>query len=341
MFNRMTMLKTLIPLCAMTLMAQAPAPPAPHGMPPAQAAPAPHGMLPAQTAPAPEPGPGDPIAHLGAKTITYGDFTAFLKVMYGPRAEMIAKNPTTRGQAMKQYLEVQVLAAKGRKENLDKTPQFQATLAAVRQQVYARVLLDEERPGSAGMKIKEKAENPSEAELKAYFDANSERYATAEKFTARHILVSLKGAPGAGDKGRTEDEAKARIATIQAELKAGKTFEEAAKEYSDDPGSKANGGLYQDIPFGRFAKEFEEAVRTQEIGKVGEPVKTSFGYHLILVEARSPRQPGDFEKLKDTLRKQLAPERKEKFTKEFLDQAKKDVGFREAAGAASPAPKVP
>ena len=327
MFNRMTMLKTLIPLCAMTLMAQAPAP-APHGMPPMQAA------------AAPEPKPGDPIAYLGSRAITYGEFTSFLKVMYGPRAEMVAKTPTSRNQAMKQYLEIQLLAAKGQKEHLDKTRQFQATLAAVRQQVYARVLLDEERPGGVGFKIKEQAENPTEAELKAYFDANGDRFATPEKFTARHILVSLKGAPGAGDKGHTEEEAKARLATIQAELKAGKKFEEAAKEYSDDPGSKANGGLYQDIPFGRFAKEFEAAVRTQEIGKVGEPVKTNFGYHLILVESRSPKQPGDFEKLKDTIRKQLAPERKDKLTKEFMEQIRKELGFREVAEAA-PAPMPP
>ncbi len=250
---------------------------------------------------------------------------------------MIARNPTSRGQAMKQFLEIQVLAAKARKDNLDKTKEFQATLGAVRQQVYARVLLDDERPGGDGMKIKEKAENPSDAELKAYFEANKERYAQPERFTARHILVSVKGAPGVGDKGLTDAEAKAKIATIQAELKSGMSFADAAKEYSDDPGSKANGGLYKDVPFGRFAKEFEAAVRTQEIGKVGEPVKTSFGYHLIEVESRSPKEPGDFEKVKDAIRKQIVPERRQKLTEEYMAQIKKELGYREVAQA-QPAP---
>jgi len=334
------MLKRLLPLVSMvsmTLLAQSPAP----VPPPAMA----HAM-PARPADAPEPKNADVIAYLGARKLTYGDFASWLKVMVGPRAEIIRKTPVSRGQALKQYLEIQVLAAKGQKENLQKTKQFQSTLAALREQCYARVLLDEDRPGGDGQKLKERAENPTEAEVKAYFQANGERFATPERFTARHILVSLKGAPGAGEKGYTDEEAKARVAKIQEELKAGKKLEDLTKDYSDDPGSKANGGLYKDIPFGRFAKEFEEAVRTQEIGKVGPPVKTSFGYHLILVEARSPRQEGDFEKVKDSIRKQMAPERKEKLTREYLEQAKKDVGYRDAAEdqpAAAPqaAPKAP
>jgi len=331
------MLKTLIPLFTMTLLAQSPAPgprpmmPPGHGMPPMGAA-----------ASTPEPKETDAIAYLGARKITYGDFTGWLKVMVGSRADSVRKTPTSRAQALKQYLEIQVLAAKGQKEKLQNTKQFQATLAALKQQCYARVMLDEDRAGGDGQKLKEKAENPTEAEVKAYFQANSERYATPERFTARHILVSLKGAPGVGDKGLTEDEAKARLAEIQKQLKDGKKFEDLAKEYSDDPGSKNNGGLYKDVPFGRFAKEFEEAVRTQEIGKVGEPVKTNFGYHLILVESRSPKQAGDFDKSKDSIRRQMVPERREKLTKEFMDQAKQEVGFKEVAEAKpAPAPQPP
>jgi len=327
------MLKLFVPFVSLTLLAQSPAPapkpPAPmatHAMPP-------------KPADAPEPKDSDAIGYLGTRKLTYGEFASWLKVMVGPRAEMIRKTPTSRAQAMKQYLEIKVLAAKGQKENLQNTKQFQATLAALKEQCYARVLLDEDRPGGDGQKLKEKAENPTEAEVKAYFQANSDRFSTPERFTARHILVSLKGAPGAGDKGYTDEEAKARVAKIQEELKSGKKLEDLTKEYSDDPGSKANGGLYKDIPFGRFAKEFEEAVRTQEIGKVGPPVKTSFGYHLIQVEARSPKQEGDFEKVKDSIRKQMAPERKERLTKEYMEQTKKDVGFREVAEVA-PAPQA-
>jgi parvulin-like peptidyl-prolyl isomerase len=326
----MAMLKILIPLFPLALIAQ-------------QATPPPMPPRPMPTAPNPaaeaEPKAGDVIATLGKRTIRYADFAGWLKVMAGPRAEMVLKNPASRNQAMKQYLDSQVLSAKARQQKIQDTPAYKDTLAAYSQQILVKVLMDEERKGSEGQKLKEQAENPSDAEVLAYFQANSDRYATPEKFTARHILVGLKGAQGVGDKGLTDEEAKAKIAKIQAELKAGKTFEDAAKEYSDDPGSKANGGLYKDITFGRFAKEFEAAVRTQEIGKVGEPVKTTFGYHLILVESRTPKQAAEFDKIKDTVKKQMAPERREKLTKAYLDQVKKEVGFKEGP-AADAAPKA-
>ena len=324
------MLRKFLPLLALTLVAQTPTPPSP--MPPKSFA------MPGKVAAmAPEPQEGVVIAYLGKKKITYGDFTRWLKVMAGPRAEMIRKNPANRAQVQKQYLELQVLAAKGRKEKLQTTPEFKALLAALEQQCYARVLMDEDRPGSPTQKLKAKAENPTEEEVRAYFVANNERYATPEKFTARHILVSLKAMNGG--KALTEEEAKARLDKIQEELKAGKKLEDLAKDFSDDPGSKDKGGLYTDIAYGRFAKEFEEAVRRQEIGQVGEPVKTAFGYHLIQVLDRHPKEPADFDKVKDSIRKQMIPERQEKVKQEFMDQVKKDVGYREVSGVPAQAEK--
>ena len=325
------MLKVLSPLLALTLMAQNPPP-----EPPRPAAPRVQPMPP--KADAPEPKDSDVIAYLGKTAIRYGDFSAWLGVMAGPRAESMRKQAATRNQAQKQYLDLQVLAAKGRQEKLQDTKAFKALVEALKQQAYARVLMDEDRPGGDGQKLKAEAENPSEADLLAYFNANSERYATPEKFTARHILVSLK----AGDQAVPEADALAKLAKAKAELAAGKSWDEVAKAYSDDPGSKSSGGLYKDIPFGRFAKEFEAAVRSQDLGKLGEPVKTSFGFHLIQVEARSPKVPGEFEKVKDAIRKQMVPERREKLTKAYLERIRKDVGFREVPeAAAAPAPAAP
>jgi parvulin-like peptidyl-prolyl isomerase len=331
------MFKFLIPLASMALLAQTPAPEAPR--------PEAGKVVPAPAAAA-EPQAGDVIAYLGKTPIRYGEFSSWLQAMAGSRADQMLKMPTARTQAMKQYLDLQVLAAKGEKEKLQDTKEFKTLVAALRQQAYARVLMDEDRPGSEGQKVKAKAENPSDEEVRAYFDANADRFSTPEKFTARHILVSLKGAPAAGDKGVSEEEALAKLAKAREELKAGKSWDEVAKAYSDDPGSKNNGGLYKDIPFGRFAKEFEAAARTQELGKVGEPVKTAFGYHLIQVESHTPKQPGDFDKLKDSIRKQMVPERREKAMKDYLEGVRKEMGFREvAAGSpeppAAPAPKKP
>jgi peptidyl-prolyl cis-trans isomerase D len=73
---------------------------------------------------------------------------------------------------------------------------------------------------------------------------------------------------------------------------------------------------------------------------VGQPVKTAFGYHLIEVESITPKQAGDFEKVKDSIRKQLAPERREKAMKDYLEGARKEVGFKDVPPVA-PAPVAP
>lgn len=101
---------------------------------------------------------------------------------------------------------------------------------------------------------------------------------------ASHILVALNVAPNATDaeKTKAEADAKAKIDKIAAEIKAGtKTFENAAKEYSDDTGTKDRGGDLSWISKGQMVAEFEKTVFSLEPNQVSEPVKTEYGYHII------------------------------------------------------------
>ena len=98
---------------------------------------------------------------------------------------------------------------------------------------------------------------------------------------ARHILVE------------TEDEAKA----IAAELKKGADFAELAKKKSKDPGASDGGDL------GFFTKEqmvpeFSAVAFTLEPGKISDPVKSQFGWHIIKVEEKRNRKAPDFEQVK-------------------------------------------
>jgi len=86
----------------------------------------------------------------------------------------------------------------------------------------------------------------------------------------------------------------ARIIEVQQKLGAGEDFAAVALAYSDDPGSKLQGG-----DLGWFArdqglvKEFEDAAFSLEPGKLSDPVKTQFGYHLIKVDEKDPARPLD------------------------------------------------
>ncbi len=128
--------------------------------------------------------------------------------------------------------------------------------------------------------------------LQAAYDAKFKDAKPQTEYSASHILVA--------------DEAKAK--ELLAQLDGGADFAELAKANSTDTGSGANGGDLGWFGLGMMVKPFEEAVVAATPGKVVGPVKTDFGYHLILVkETRVAAQP-----TLDDLRDELASEIEQK-----------------------------
>ncbi len=116
-----------------------------------------------------------------------------------------------------------------------------------------------------------------------------DRYTTA---TVSHILVAL--APNDKEnkptgETRTDEEALKRANEIIEKLNSGEDFGVMAKEYSDDWGSKENGGTYENADVSKWVPEFKEAALTLEINKVSEPVKTEYGYHVMKVKSRTTK----------------------------------------------------
>jgi len=117
-----------------------------------------------------------------------------------------------------------------------------------------------------------------------------------------------------------------------------------AKAESDDTGTAVNGGTLPPFTRGQMVPEFEQAVLSQPLGKVSAPVKTKFGYHIILVEDRTSKT---FEEAKPELEKQVKPglvreamDKLEKQTPVTLDDAY--FGPVIGSGTLSPAhPPVP
>lgn len=109
---------------------------------------------------------------------------------------------------------------------------------------------------------------------------------TEEQVWARHILVG------------TEEEANA----VYERLQKGEDFATVAQEVSQDTGSGANGGDLGWQPRSFYVTEFGDAAFTQEIGKIGKPVKSEFGYHIIQVIAREelPLSDSQYEQKKET-----------------------------------------
>jgi foldase protein PrsA len=138
----------------------------------------------------------------------------------------------------------------------------------------------------------------SDEQLKSAYDqaAKNHDFDTA---TVRHVLIGFEDQDG---KPRTKEAALERAKEALTKLKTAADFKEVALAYSDDPGSKENGGLYENAGVGNWVEGFKNAVLEQKIGQIGEPVETEYGYHVILVESRV--SPG-FDEVREVLNSRL------------------------------------
>ena len=297
-------------LLALTLSAQAT--PKPAAAKPAVKKPvAPAAKKPA--APAKDP----VLAKVGPAVITESDFQAVLAQMPQQQQMMVQIVQGAKEELVNRIAERKILALEAQKQGLDKTPDFARTLAQTKDDLLAREYLRAQSPAlQAQMKL-------SDADLQAYYKAHEKEFATPAKATARHILVMVKGDMTQG-KGMSDDEAKAKVAQIQAELKAGKKLEDLAKTYSDDPGSKDKGGIYEDFDPKTMDPAFAQAVETQPIGAVGEPVKSMYGYHLIEVEKRTPAAQQTFDEAKAKVQEEATKARQEQVWKDMMGKLKQD-----------------
>jgi peptidyl-prolyl cis-trans isomerase C len=171
----------------------------------------------------------------------------------------------------------ELLLQQAKKQGLDKNPEVAAQAEAARQSLFIRAYVQDY--------VKK---NPiSDAQLKSQYETIKAQLGTNE-YKARHILVA------------SEDDAKAIIAN----LKKGAKFEELAKQ-SIDPGSKDNGGDLGWASAGNFVKPFSDALTSLAKGKYTEtPVKSEFGYHVIMLEDSRPLSVPSFEEIKPRLLQQ-------------------------------------
>ena len=124
-------------------------------------------------------------------------------------------------------------------------------------------------------------------EIRDYYKNNLDRFVSNEERKSSHILVAI-------DEDTTDEQAAELIKEIQTKLET-ETFEELAKQYSDDPGSAAQGGDLGWAETGLFVPEFESALFSMNVGDTSEAVKTDFGYHLIRMDDIKPGQQQAFE----------------------------------------------
>ncbi|WP_341678918.1 peptidylprolyl isomerase [Niveibacterium sp. SC-1] len=234
------------------------------------------------------------LATVNGKAIPQERFDVFFQEQ---KARGAPDSPEVRNMIKEELVRREVIAQEAKKKGLDKSKAFQTRVEMMQQSALIGAYVDDFV----------KAHPITDADLKKAYQTEVVAKATGKKeYKARHILV---------DK---EEDAKAII----TKLKGGAKFADLAKD-SKDPGSKENGGdLGWNTPEA-YVKPFSDAMTKLDKGKyTTEPVKSDFGYHVILLEDSRDVAPPAFEQVKPQLQQQLQQQALQKHVQELSSKAK-------------------
>src|SRR6478609_12078014 len=184
-------------------------------------------------------------------------------------------DPATKKDNVLSFLiDMKIVSKAAEDKKVENTEEFKKRLAFTRNRLLMDSLLATEG----------KAATTDEA-MKKVYDEATKQITGEQEVHARHILVE------------TEDEAKA----IKAELDKGADFAELAKKKSKDPGS-ADGGDLGFFTKDQMVPEFSAVAFALEPGKISDPVKSQFGWHVIKVEEKRSRKAPEFEHFKGQIK---------------------------------------
>ena len=211
------------------------------------------------------------------------------------QAQGAPDTPELKNAVREELIRRELLVQEAKKLGLDKKPDVAAQADLARQALFIRAFVQDFV----------KKHPISDEQVKAAYDRMKSQMGNTE-YKVRHILVEK------------EDDAK----LIIVNLKKGGKFDELAKQ-SKDPGSRDKGGDLGWSSTASYVKPFGDAVTGLAKGKYTEvPVKTDFGYHVILLEDSRPLTPPPFDQVKQQITQRLQQEQIQKLVNDLRAKAK-------------------
>ena len=155
----------------------------------------------------------------------------------------------------------------------------------------------------------------SDAQLEAIYKQNIQQYEVPNRVHVQHILFLTVDKPDA-----EVQEIKKRAEDVLKQAKSGANFEDLAKKYSEDPGTKDKGGDLGWIVQGQTVPEFEKVAFSLPKGSISDLVKTQYGFHIIKIIDKETAHTKSFDEVKDSIRAQLLPNEAEKQASDIADK---------------------
>jgi parvulin-like peptidyl-prolyl isomerase len=220
----------------------------------------------------------------------------------------------TDGQIQKKVDDIKKQYFGGNQKKFEAGLKAQAyTLAALRDDARAQLVSEGiYKDITNGVKV-------SDGEAQQFYDQNIDRYKVADSRQVRHILVKTK----------------AEADKLRGELEGGASFATLAKEHSEDPGSKEQGGKLT-VSKGQTVEAFDKAAFSLDTNEISDPVKTQYGYHIIqpLTDVKKGRVT-PFTDVRTQIKSQLLQQKKSdavsdwvaKVEKQYKDKVQYAAGY--------------
>ncbi len=238
------------------------------------------------------------VAKIGNQTVTESDLKEISNAV-PEKFRHLYLTPEGRKKTLDYVVNIYVLAAEAERLGMDKKPETDKLLQFTRRDLLARLYLDQ---------MSKDLPAPTDAEAKEFYEKNKSQYATPESVHLHHILVS------------SEKEAK----DAMDKLKKGEKFADLASQISICP-SKMKGGNLEWLPKGSLVPEIEEVAFSMKNGQITGPVKSKFGYHVLLLEDKKPAQENSFDQVQDYILEQLRFQKQQDHYEKIADSLRQKM----------------
>ncbi len=241
------------------------------------------------------------IASYGGKTFTEADLRQELARL-NKRSRKALSDAERRTQFVENHILSDLIFEEGRRQGLDQEDDVTRQVQDLERRLVIQKVMQDYQSAPV-----------SDDEVREYYETHTGEF-TSDRLKASHILV------------KEEQEAADIVALLDEDPTQ---FAALAEERSIDKSNAARGGDLGFFGRGRMVKEFEEAAfALEEDGQISEPVKTRFGYHIILRSEREDGKIKAFDDVKNQIRIRLINEKRKTRTQEFLDELKVTSNYK-------------